>query len=262
MINHLANMGDYLYLLIAALFLPLFPLNILFHELFARFSSRLIRSLLLLFWPLPGLALVGQSPDLEPPAWLLSWALGSSILSAYRSLALRDVAIWISFLATSAWALLWVIPEGGMSFPYPSYLLAVAISLPLVLLTLLTGHIERQFGGAHIALKLQLAARTPRLAGLFVAAVLAVVAIPIFPTFFVLLKMIVENVVQVPAIAAVILLVWLLWSWSGARILQGIIVGGTAQSQAIDLNLIVTWSYALGLIGLAVAGLGLGGVLL
>ena len=74
--------------------------------------------------------------------------------------------------------------------------------------------------------------------------------------------MIVENVVQVPAIAAVILLVWLLWSWSGARILQGIIVGGTAQSQAIDLNLIVTWSYALGLIGLAVAGLGLGGVLL
>ena len=265
-------MSEYLYLLAGAVFLPLFPLNMAFHELFVRISNAHLRAALLLVWPLPGIAAVQHLSVSPLPAWLIGWALASAVLSAYRALALRDVAVWIAFLASSAWPILWPIVStiSGRAEPFGTgiagvtmpYVLALAFSAPLVLLALLTGRIERQFGAAHTALKLQLADRAPRLAALFVAAILASVATPVSPNFFVLIKAVSNSAATVPAAAAAMLLVWLLWSWSGALILQAIVVGGPAPSKARDLNRGETWIYVLGFVVLAVAGVTLGGRLI
>ena len=92
------------YLLIG-LFLPLFPLSMVFNLLFARVASLPVRAALLLTWPLAGLALL-HSTGTDVPEPVLIWALATSALYALRLLAIRDLGTWTGFLATSVWALL------------------------------------------------------------------------------------------------------------------------------------------------------------
>ena len=240
--------------LLAGLFLPLFPLSMVFNRLFNRVRSAPLRGLVLLLWPQLGLSLIALAGP-AVPAWLVGWALLSSALYAFRALALREVGAWSGFLATSAWGLLWIPAmvgtEAGLLRAY-----ALGFSAPLLLLVLLTSELERRFGAAYTDLYGGLAQTLPRLAGVLVVVVLAVIATPLFPGFF---GMLAAIVAAAPATALGLAVVWLLWSWAGARLLQGLVVGPAGAVAAMDLSPIVTWAYALALGALIVAGVLLGG---
>jgi NADH:ubiquinone oxidoreductase subunit 4 (subunit M) len=237
------------YLLIG-LFLPLYPLSIGFNAVFERIDHPLLRAALLLAWPQVGL--LGFSMiAAEPPSWLVIWALATSALYAFRLLAMREMGRWTGFLATSAWALLWLPASAGVQasqlWPF-----AAAFSVPLVFLTLLARILEQRFGAAYTGLYGGLAQSMPRFAGVLVISVLAATATPVFPSFFTLLG---TLIVSQPLPAVVLAVVWLMWSWAAARLLQGLIVGAADPGPHCDLDTATAWRYAIGLAGLVFAGL-------
>lgn len=236
--------------LFVGVFLPLFPLSIVFNAVLERIGHPLLRSALLLAWPQIGLLALSKL-DAEPPSWLVAWALASSALYAFRLLAMREVGHWTGFLATSAWALLWLAVAAGVPiaqlWPY-----AAAFSVPLVFVALLAGNLERRFGAAYTGLYGGLALSTPRLAGVLVVSVLAATATPLFPAFFAMLG---TLIVSQPVPAVALTGVWLIWSWAAARLLQGLIVGAADATPHLDLNTAATWGYSLGLAGLIFAGM-------
>ena len=208
--------------LAAGVFLPLFPFSMLFTRLFARLGDARLRMALLLLWPqLGGLALITLGE--RPPAWMLWWAVATAALYALRSVALRDLALWTAYMATSAWALLWPAAAfgtaaGGEAFAFQ----AAGLSLPFVLLAWLVGRIETEVGAAYAGVCGGLAETLPRLSGILVLAILAAVATPLVPGFFALLATTVHALPAMPGVAVLILTVWLLWAWSGARDPAGI----------------------------------------
>lgn len=239
--------------LLSAFFLPLFPLSMGFNALFARLRHPLLRTMMLLAWPQSGV--VALSLVATPiPGWVLGLALTTSILYGVRALALRELGLWTSFLATSSWALLWIPAYDGAD-ALTLHLYALGFSVPLVLLALLTGGLERRFGAAYTGLYGGLAHMLPRFSGVLVFVVLAVTATPVFPAFFAMLSAIVTAVPAAPAVAAGVALTWLVWSWAGARLLQGMIVGPGRDHEVQDLSRAATWGYASVLMLLAVAGL-------
>jgi len=236
--------------LAAGLFLPLFPLSIVFNAILGRVGHPLMRSALLVAWPMAGLLVLSALDD-DLPSWLVAWALATAALYAFRMLAMRDITRWTGFLASSAWALLWL-PASTDVETSQLWLHAAAFSIPLVVVTLLSRNLEQRFGAAYIGLYGGLALSTPRFAGVLVISVLAATATPLFPSF---LSMLGVAVAADPAPAIALVLVWFIWSWAGARLLQGLIVGAAEPSPQSDLRPSTTWGYAAGLTGLAVAGL-------
>lgn len=233
----------------AGLFLPLFPLSMAFNALFGRIRNVLLRGLVLLAWPQVGLALVFAT-EAEAPNWVGAWALFTSALYGLRLLALREVGLWTCFLATSAWALLWIPALAGTEeMPVRHY--ALGFSAPLVLLALLSAGLSRRFGAAYTGLYGGLAQTLPRFSGVLVMVVLAAIATPLFPAFF---GMLATIVVASPAKALGVAGVWLLWSWAGAGLLQGLIVGPGATGGVADLSVASTWIYAAGLVALVAGG--------
>jgi NADH:ubiquinone oxidoreductase subunit 4 (subunit M) len=246
----------YLVYLLAGIFLPLFPLSMLFNLLYARVRNPVLRGLLLLVWPQIGLTIIfafGLTHFEPGPNWVLAWALLTSLLYALRALALREVGLWTSFVATSSWALLWIsIGNGAESFRLQT--LCLGISAPLVLMALLGAGLERRFGAAYLGLYGGLAQSIPRFSAVLVVVVLAIVATPVFPAFFAMLSMIIKTTPVSPFIASGVGLVWLLWSWAGARLLQGLIVGPKRHTVA-DLSAATLWLYIAVLVGLAFTGM-------
>lgn len=240
-------------LLLVAVFLPLFPLSMLFNNLFGRLDNAWLRILLLIGWPSIGLMLLAVL-GATPPPWFVYWSIATAGFYAFRALALRDLRLWLSHLATSAWALLWLpavfSPDGASLLPQ----LAV-FSVPLLLLAWLSGRLETTFGGAYAGSLSGLATNVPHLAGLLVLVVLAVIGTPLFPGFFTLLGMLNELLPGMPLSALGLLLVWMLWAWAGMRILQGLIVGRPAEQSVADIGLAHT-----GVIGFALAMFVVGGI--
>ena len=242
---------------LAALFLPLFPLSIVFNRGLSALRRDWMRALVLLVWPQAGVWILSHAHG-APPGWLNVWAALTALLYAYRALAVREAGRWIGFVAVSAWALLWADPAR-------SHLLAIqalGLSLPLAVAVLVTGVLERRFGAAHTALRLGLATTAPRLAALFVIAILAVVATPVFPNFFILVATVARQAPVMPAMALTVLAVWMLWAWSGARLVQGLVAGPGRAAPGADLTPAAAWAYAALFLGLAGAGITMGGLLL
>lgn len=240
-------------ILLAGLFLPLFPLSMGFNLVLGHSRHVVLRALLLLLWPQLGLLLIFIL-DAPVPDWTVPLALLTSGLYALRALALRDVGQWSGFLATSAWALLWIPLHGGTD-DILLHLYALGFSAPLFLLTLLGAGLERRFGAAYTGLYGGLAHSLPRFAAILVFVVLAIIATPLFPAFFIMLATIMQSIAGMPAVALGVAGVWLLWSWAGARLLQGLIVGPSSEHEVTDLNLPVTWGYTLALLLLVSAGI-------
>lgn len=252
-------MAEFTYLL-AAFFLPLFPFSMAFNRVFARLHGVVPRGALLLAWPQAGVAIVSLA-DGPIPLWITLWAIATSLFYGFRVLALREVNLWISFLATSAWALLWILAQDGMS-AVQVHLYALTFSTPFIMLSLLTAGLERRFGAAYTGLYGGLAHNLPRFAGVLVFVVLAAVATPLFPAFFAMLATIVSTMSAMPAMAVAVAGVWLLWSWAGAQLLQGLIVGPARTTDAPDLSLATTWGYVVVLGALLMTSLYFGGGLL
>jgi NADH:ubiquinone oxidoreductase subunit 4 (subunit M) len=242
--------------LFAGIFLPLFPLSMLFNLLYARVSNPVMRGLLLLLWPQVGLFLIftfGLTHFEVGSNWVLAWALLTSLLYAIRALALRDIGLWTSFVGTSYWALLWILLDNDTE-SYQLIVLCLSISAPLVLLALLGAGLERRFGAAYLGLYGGLAQSIPRFSGVLVMVVLAIVATPVFPSFFAMLSIIIKTSPVSPFIASGVGLVWLLWSWAGARLLQGLIIGPKGDAVA-DLSAATVWVYIAVLVGLTFTGM-------
>lgn len=238
-------------LLLAGLFLPLFPLSMVFNALFDRVQHVVPRCILLIGWPHIGLAII-HSTDTNVPTWIIAWALITSLLYALRMLALRGVGQWNSFLATSMWAMLWL--SSAEMDQTMHHIYAFGVTAPLVLLALLSAGLEKRFGAAYTDLYGGLAQSIPRFSGVLVVVILAAIATPLFPSFFIMLKLIMDTSVAMPAATFALLVIWLLWSWAGVRLLQGLIVGTASQGEAADLNLFSCWSYAIVLIALMLSG--------
>lgn len=215
-------------LLIAALFLPLYPLSAPFNALLARLRLPFARFVLLLAWPQIGVALLAQAGT-AVPTWLVGWALLSAALYALRLLTCRDLGRAAGYLETSATALTWG-PAAAAASVESLALFAFWMSLPPALMTLLDGMLARRFGAAYAGLCPGLGGALPRLSALLVATVLAAVATPPFPGFFALLGLL----GRLGGMAAVVvLLIWLSWAWAAVRLLQGF-VAGTCREDGID----------------------------
>lgn len=221
-------------LLIGGLFLPLFPLSAGLNLLLARVDDPRLRALLLLVWPQLGIGLLALGPA-EIPGWIMVWAVASSVLYAFRALAVRDLGVWAGYLASSGWALLWLLAGAGAALGELS-LAAAGFSLPLMLLVLLSAGLVERFGAAYTGLYGGLALLLPRFSLALVLVVLAIMATPFFPSFFAMLGILTGLVSQAPWVAAGAGLSWLLWSWAGARLLQGLIVGTPDGASAADLS--------------------------
>ena len=250
------------FLLLAALFLPLFPLSMVFNALYNRVQHVVLRCILLIGWPHIGLAII-YSTETIVPTWIVAWALATSVLYALRMLALRGVGQWNSFLATSMWAMLWLSTTDTNQGIYHLY--TFGVTTPLILLALLSSGLEKRFGAAYTDLYGGLAQSIPRFAGVLVVVILAAIATPLFPGFFIMLKLILETSETMPAATFTLLGIWLLWSWAGVRLLQGLIVGSASsgnEGEAVDFNFLTCWSYVIVLIILMLSGVYLAGDLL
>lgn len=238
---------------LAGLFLPLFPLSMAFNAVYARARNGLLRVVLLLVWPQAGLGLLSATGT-AAPAWVLTLALFTSALYAFRAISLREVGQWTACLATSAWALLWVVWGYGTDTSVIR-LYAAGFSVPLALLALLGARMEKHFGAAYTGLYGGLAQMLPRFSGVLVFVVFAIIATPVFPGFFAMITTVVASIPAAPSVAFVVTSIWLLWSWAGVRLLQGLIVGPASDSEAPDLNPSGAWFYAAVLIVLLIGGL-------
>jgi len=236
--------------IIAGIFLPLFPLSMVLNVVVARVRHPVARGILFLAWPQTGLALL-YAAHVAVPSWVIAWALATSLLYAVRALALREVGLWAGFLATSAFALLWL-PLTGDTPGLLTHLYALAFSTPFVLLALLAAGLEHRFGAAYTGLYGGLAQTLPRFSGVLVPVVLAAIGTPLFPAFFAMLAVVLTAA---PAAAAALAAIWLVWTWAGTRLLQGLVTGPAEPGEARDLSLGSTWTYAAVLVALVIGGL-------
>jgi hypothetical protein len=244
--------------LVVGLFLPLFPLSMVFNLLFARVPQQLARAALLLTWPLAGVGLLHElGADVPQP--VLNWALATSALYAVRLLPLRELGTWTGFLATSVWALLWIPASEGFELADMA-LDALGFSAPLALLVLITVLLNRRLGGAYAGINDGIANSLPRLSVVLIICLLAAVATPPFPGFFSLLSVL---MLASPVNAIGLLVIWLLWSWAAARLIQGFVVGTPAQDSSVqDIGVPLSWGLAMAFTALLLTGVLLTGDLL
>jgi len=253
-------MPDSLFILLVGIFLPLFPMSMVFNAILDNIKHSGLRALLFIAWPLVGLFIL-LNTNVIMPDWLLPLVLFTSALYALRMLSLREVNQWNGFLATSLWSLLWL-PMMQDTQAQLLYSYAISLSVPLVLLVLLSAGLEQRYGAAYTGLYGGLARTIPRFAGVLVTVVVAAIATPVFPSFFIMLDMVVETISTTPLAAMVLLLIWLLWSWAGARLIQGLIVGRASDVKIADMDITSIGLYSMVLLALAVGGIYLSGVIL
>lgn len=242
---------------LVGLFLPLFPLSIVFNRLVAWLAHPVLRVALLVGWPLVGVELAIRT-DSAPPAWVSWWALLTALLYAFRLMTMRDVHAWLGFLATSQWTLLWLeLPTDAKASVLRAH--ALGFSLPLALTALIAAGLDRRFGAAYTHVYGGLARVVPRLSAVMTVTVVAATATPVFPGFFVVLRLLMSTTSTLALVF--VLLAALAWSWAGIRLLQGLIVGrpDSDAEPVEDLHGGTTLAYLLALAALASAGLYLSG---
>lgn len=247
-------------LIIAGIFLPLFPLGMIFNALFQHVRNAWLRAALLLVWPLPGVWILHTMPS-GISNGILAWALFSALLYGFRAVVVREFGVWTGFLATSAWSLGWV-TMGVSAKPDDVLLQVLAFSLPLALLAMLVAELERRYESAYAGIVSSVAQAQPRLAAALVLAVLAVIGSPLFPAFFSMLNNVTDAISLLPAAAIGLVAVWLLWSWSGARLLQEMLVGPVTVVRHNDISQGMAAIYVSAFILLVVAGLYIAEVML
>lgn len=253
-------MSDIIIIILAGIFLPLFPMSMIFNAILEKVKPSWLRALLFLIWPNIGFVIVLNSTPILPN-WVLPLAFVTSSLYAFRMLTLREVNQWSAFLATSLWSLLWLAIMQDTTAQL-LYVYALSMSIPLVLLIILSAGLEQRFGAAYMGLYGGLARTIPRFAGVLVTVVVAAIATPLFPTFFIMLDMVVKTVSVTPIVTIFLLINWLLWSWAGTRLIQGLIVGRASDIKIADLSTTTISFYSLTLILLIVGGVYLGGIIL
>jgi hypothetical protein len=258
---------SFLLLILAGVFLPLYPQSILASLVLRRGTDALAdndqprpwdKAAALVILPLIGIGLITLARSLpggDDPALLDGFALwggATSVFYAFRLLSARDGQIWASQLYVSALALIWVGIDHGVSPLLP----ALALSASLLPLLLLLDELARRFGIARIGLYPGLSLRMPQFALVFIGAVLAAVAIPLSPAFFAIAGIAFGGAVSNELVTLLPLgLSWLLWTWAGTNLLGGIVFGQPREDLTYeDLDRRPALAYAGALLALAAAG--------
>ena len=234
-------------LLIASLFLPLFPLSVVFNGALVKLQNPAARCAVLLLWPQLGVALLQIAAHGVPPHFV-PWALLTSAFYALRLLTVRDMGRWAGYLATSALALVWALAAGDTPI-VDLRLFAFWFSLPPALMALLAHPLTLRFGAAYTGLQGGLIGRLPRLSGVLAVTVLAAVATPPFPGFFALLRLL--HALDWTGVLTV-LAIWLIWGWAATKLLQGFIFGTDRTSSIADIGRALTLAFS-GVLGIFVA---------
>ena len=246
--------------LAAGIFLPLFPLSMIFNLVFQRVNTAWLRVLLLFAWPSIGVWLVATNSS-DMPEWFYVWAILTAILYAFRSVVIKEISVWTGFIATSAWSLVWVAIAHDLNTDN-LMMHVMSFSVPLVLLAILVARLELQYESAYAGVVTGLAQEQPRMTGILVVIMLAAIGSPVFPSFFSLLSNINNNITMLPFVAIAITLVWLLWSWSCIRLLQELLVGKPAIMQHDDIGPGLSLFYAMVFVLLVIGGLFMSEVML
>ncbi len=239
-----------LLLLLAGLFLPLFPLSMVFNALLARIERPFVRALLILIWPQIGIFLIGMA-GLPVSGFFAGWAAATAVFYAWRLLTVRALSQWTGMLATSAWALTWIVAATPSS-TCDMHAFAFWMSSAPVFLIFTAVSLHHRFGAAYSGLIVGLARDLPRLSSVMVIVVLAAMALPVFPGFFAMLALLAHARIS---FALPILLTWLLWSWAGTRLLNGFVFGPRAGTEAMDLSPAKTWVFTGLMVAVAVFNL-------
>lgn len=208
----------------AAVFLPLFPLSMIFNAVFAVARSAWVRVIMVVIWPQIGLWLLseaGTAPPHRLPRWLMLLGLATAVFYAWRMLSVRALPIWVGFWVTSAWALAWVAMIGGVHGMDLRIAMA-GVSLTAAALVCGVRAIADRWGEAYLGPRRGLGRQAPRLAGVLVVVMLAAMGAPVLPMFFVMLWLVLHT--DGYGVAGAVA-VWLLWSWSAARVWQGLLFG-------------------------------------
>jgi hypothetical protein len=208
----------------AGVFVPLFPLSMIFNAALAAARWVWVRVVMVLIWPQLGLwclSAAEATTAFRPAHWTMSLGLATALLYAWRMLSVRALSIWVGFWVTSAWALAWVALVAGV--PGADLRIAMAgVSLTAAALVCGVGALDERWGEAYLGLRCGLGRQAPRLAGVLVGAMLAALGAPVLPVFFVMLWLV--RHADGYGVAGV-LAVWLLWSWSVAGLWQGLLFG-------------------------------------
>ena len=243
-------------ILLATLFLPLFPFSMLLNWLLTRLHHPFARCMLLLLWPQIGVLLVSLSGQTVPPEFAI-WAVASSAIYALRLLTVRDLGMWTGYIASSALALTWGLAAQDKLLEMQIFVFW--FSLPAALLALLTWPLAKRFGAAFAGLYGGLAGSVPRLSGLLVFTLLAAIATPPSPGFFAMLGLL--SKLGWP-LAPGVLLIWLLWGWAATKLMQGFVFGEERAAPVADIGSVVTVLYSSALGVFVVTGFFLtGGIL-
>ena len=237
--------------LIVAFFFPLFPFSMVFMRLYQKLNNPWLKIIIVVFWPMTGLFLI---TTLQPgvPEWLLYWAVFTSFFYALRSLVIKDFGIWTGFIAVSLWSVLWTLTSKDVDTLF-YYILG--FSLPLAMLIILSHELQKRFDTMYAGLIGGIADSVPRLSRMLVIAILAVISTPFFPGFFVMFASIKEQIIEIPVLAAALAVCWFFWTWSGMRLLQGLITGPSSDDSVDDLGMSSTMVYAVILIAVVLLGL-------
>jgi len=241
------------WLIVAAVFLPLFPLGAVFNAALARLHPA-ARFIVMLLWPQVGVAAI-QLAGTAVPAAFLWWALGSAALYALRLLTVRDLGLYAGFLASSSLALTWGLAVAGAPWMQVS-LFAFWFTLPAAFLGLFTGPLIDRFGAAYAGICAGIGRSMPRLAAGLVFVVLAGVATAPFPAFFALWLLLRE--LDGAAVVAV-LIIWLVWGWAATILLRGFVFGTPGSVPVVDIGRGAAWSLWTALVMFVLAGIYLTG---
>lgn len=242
--------------LLLAFFLPLFPFSSVFVLLCQRLPSAYLRSAILLIWPQIGLILAANMS--EPlPQWLLIWGVGTALLYAFRSLVVRELNHWVSFIAVSSWSVFWLLLSSDTAL----HLILLGVSTSLALLTLLSREIDKKHATVYVGVISGLAHGKPKLAGLMTITLLMIIGTPLAPSFFNNISLIAQQLPISTALTVMLVMVWFFISWSGMRVYQQLMTGEYTESIETDISLMLTQLYGLAIIAIIVFGLFFGGAL-
>lgn len=237
-------------LLLAAIFLPLFPFSAVLDAIMRRLPHPAARATVLLVWPPVGVYLV-KAAAIVIPGWLVAWAVATSALYAFRMLTARDLQVWATLLATSSYALIWALAAAHAP-PGLCLQFAFGFSVPAALLVLLAASFARRLDAAYGGLHGGLGSVLPRLSTLLVLTLLAATATPPFPAFFALLGMLLKLA---PWALGSVLLIWLIWAWGATRIMQCFVYGPRRAHDISDIAQRSTLLYGAAIVVLVVAGI-------
>ncbi len=222
---------------LAAAFLPLFPLSWLFNRAVASLPVGAVQGGAALLLPQLGLALLHWAPAVQ--AWPrmereggMVVATVSALLYAVRALSARDLGIWTRLVLSSGLATIWLAWWAGTPIS-ALRVMALGWSLPAGVALVLTGVLVRRAGGAYIGLQGGLVAVMPRMTTSLVIAVLALTATPVFSPFFALWK-------GLGSVPVAWLPFWLpllfLWGWAAGRLFQDLLFGDYRGEPVTDIG--------------------------